>query len=209
MRFAVCGMRFAVCGMRFAVCGMRFAVSGLRFAVCGMRFAVSGLRFAILGVCLVFVLTGCRINVSFTGGSVNPNAKTVFVATFPNNASLVNPNLSQEFTTALKNRIQNQTPLTIVNTRGADYDFEGTITGYSITPVALQGNDVAAMNRLTVSVRVTFRNKFEENLNFEQTFSRHTDFLSTANFTNIEAGLVDEIVTFLTEDIFNKAFVNW
>jgi hypothetical protein len=140
---------------------------------------------------------------------VNPNAKTVYVATFPNNASLVNPNLSQEFTSALKNRIQNQTPLTIIDTRNGDYAFEGAISNYSITPIALQGNDIAAMNRLTISVRISFKNKFEENLNFEQTFSRYADYLSTLDFTSLESGLMQEIVEALTEDIFNKAFVNW
>jgi len=166
-------------------------------------------RFLVFCCILIFVLASCRISVSLTGGSVHPSAKTVFVATFPNNASLVNPNLSQEFTTALKDRIQNQTPLTLIDTRDADYFFDGAITGYSISPIALQGNDVAAMNRLTISVRITFKNKFEENLNFEQTFSRFADYSSALNFTDVEAGLMQEIVTFLTEDIFNKAFVNW
>ncbi|MDR2971894.1 MAG: LPS assembly lipoprotein LptE [Bacteroidales bacterium] len=159
----------------------------------------------------LFALTcfGCRLSVSFTGGSVNPNAKTVYVATFPNNASLVNSSLSQEFTVGLKDRIQNQTPLTIVNTKNADYVFDGAIVNYTITPIALQGNDIAAMNRLTISVRVTFKNRFEENLDFEQTFSRYSDYLSTLNFTSLEPGLIQEIVSYLTEDIFNKAFVNW
>jgi hypothetical protein len=158
---------------------------------------------------LFALLIGCRLQVSFTGGSVNPNAKTVYVATFPNSASLVNPNLSMTFTTGLKDRIQSQTPLTIVDTKIADYSFDGAITGYSISPIAIQGNEVAAMNRLTISVRVTFKNKFEENLNFEQSFSRYADYSSTMNFSNVEAGLMQEIVTALTEDIFNKAFVNW
>jgi len=170
--------------------------------------AVCGFRLMVLYI-LVVILVSCRISVSFTGGSVNPNAKTVYVATFPNNASLVNPNLSQVFTTALKDRIQNQTPLTIINTKNADYALEGAITGYSITPIALQGNDIAAMNRLTISVRVSFKNKFEENLNFEQTFSRYADYSSLLNFSSIESGLMQEIADFLTEDIFNKAFVNW
>jgi len=155
-----------------------------------------------------FCLTDC-ITISLTGGSINPNAKTAFVAMFPNNASLVNPSLSQEFTQALKDRIQSQTPLTIVDARNADYTFEGAITNYTVSPIALQGNDVAAMNRLMISVRVTFKNRFEENLNFEQTFSRYSDYSSQLDFTSIESGLMQEIVTTLTEDIFNKAFVNW
>ena len=155
------------------------------------------------------VAVGCVFRLSLTGGTVDPNAKTVFVATFPNNASLVNPNLSREFTAGLKDRIQNQTPLAIVDSKNADYAFEGAITNYSVTPIALQGNDLAAMNRLSISVKVTFKNSFDDNLNFEQTFSRYSDYASELNFTAIEAGLMQEIVDFLTEDIFNKAFMNW
>ena len=158
---------------------------------------------------LTFMLSSCKIQVSLTGGSVNPNAKTVYVATFPNHAALVNPGLSQEFTSGLKNKIQSQTPLTIINIKNADYVFEGAITNYSISPVALQGNDIAAMNRLTISVRISFKNKLEENLNFEQTFSRYADYSSSSSFSSIETGLMQEIISALTEDIFNKAFVNW
>ncbi|MCL2247200.1 MAG: LPS assembly lipoprotein LptE [Lentimicrobiaceae bacterium] len=167
-----------------------------------------GVLFAFVLLC-VFVFGSCRVHFSLTGGSVNPNAKTVYVATFPNNASLINPNLSQEFTTALKDKIQSQTPLTIIDLKYADYVFEGAITNYTITPIALQGDDKAAMNRLTISVRVTFKNKFEETLNFDQTFQRYSDYSSALNFTNVESGLMQEIVSALTEDIFNKAFVNW
>ena len=186
-----------------------------------MRYEILDMRFEIFfrrGGCVVlmvlaFVFSACKVHYSFTGGSVNPNAKTVYVPTFPNNAMLVNPHLSQVFTTALKDKIQSQTPLTLTTTKNADYIFEGSITGYSITPIALQGsitgNDVAAMNRLTITVQLTFKNKYEENLNFEQTFSRYSDYASSLNFTNLESGLVEVIVSALTDDIFNKAFVNW
>ena len=109
----------------------------------------------------MLLLTGCRMSVSLTGGTVDPRAKTVAITTFPNNASLVNPTLSQSFTTALKDKIQAQTPLTIVNSNG-DYTIEGEIVDYSVNPVAIQGNDTPAMNRLTITVRVRFSNKFDE-----------------------------------------------
>lgn len=155
------------------------------------------------------LLSSCRLSVSLTGGNINPNAKTVYVQTFTNNSTLVNPSLSQDFTTALKNKIQNQTPLTIINNGNGDYSLEGEITNYTVTPVAIQGNDQAAMNRLTISVRVRFTNSFDETQNFEQTFSRYADYLSTQNFTSVEGTLVEEINEALTDDIFNKSFVNW
>ena len=157
---------------------------------------------------LAVVLTGCRMTVSLTGGNINPLAKTVYISNFINNASLVNPSLSQDFTNALKSKVQSQTPLTIVDSEG-DYNFEGEITNYYIAPTAIQGNDVAAMNRLSITVRVTFTNKFDETANFEQSFSRYVDFRSDMNFTAIENTLVSEINEALTDDIYNKAFVNW
>lgn len=157
---------------------------------------------------LIFSMDACRMNVSLTGGDINPKAKTVYVQTFINNSSLVNPTLSQEFTNALKDMIQSQTPLTIINSAG-DYSIEGEITNYTISPVAIQGDETAAMNRLTITVHVTFTNKFDETKNFDQSFSRYADYISTQNFTSIESSLVAAINEALTDDIFNKAFVNW
>jgi hypothetical protein len=149
------------------------------------------------------------MSVSLTGGTIDPRAKTIYIATFPNNSALVNPSLSQEFTTALKNRVQGQTPLTILNQSGGDYTIEGEISNYSIAPVAIQGNETAAMNRLTITVRVQFSNKYDDTNDFDQTFSRYADYQSAMNFTTVEANLVSEINEALTEDIFNRAFVNW
>ena len=163
------------------------------------------------GVCLLLLavfLTGCRMSVSLTGGSVDARAKTVAINTFPNNAALVNPTLSQSFTTALKDKIQGQTPLTIVD-RDGDYTIEGEITGYTVNPVAIQGNDTPAMNRLTITVRVRFYNRFDEKQNFDQSFSRYSDYYSSQNLSSVESGLVSDISEALTDDIFNKAFVNW
>ena len=167
------------------------------------------LKFGILINLFLITSCGMKLNVSMTGGNVDPRAKTVHVATFSNNATLVNPSLSQSFTNALKDRVQSQTPLSIVDSQNADYILEGEIVTYSITPVAIQGNDVAAMNRLTIAVRVRFKNKFDENQNFEEVISRYSDYLSTLNFTSIESGLVTSINDAITEEIFNKAFVNW
>lgn len=154
------------------------------------------------------LLMGCRLSVSLTGGTVDPRAKTVAITTFQNNASLVNPTLSQSFTTALKDKIQGQTPLTIVSGHG-DYEMEGEITGYTVSPVAIQGDDRAAMNRLTITVRVRFTNTFDEEQNFEQSFSRYADYSSNQSLSSVESSLVTAINDALTDDIFNKAFVNW
>ena len=164
---------------------------------------------ALIALLAVVVFTGCRLTVSLTGSDIDARAKTVYIQTFRNNATLVNSTLSNEFTSALKDRIQGQTPLTIIDTQNGDYKLEGEIIGYSINPVAIQGDETAAMNRLTITVNVRFTNTFDDTKNFEQSFSRYVDYSSTQNFTSIESSLVQSINEALTEDIFNKAFVNW
>ena len=66
-----------------------------------------------------------------------------------------------------------------------------------------------ATNRLTVTIRVKFTNRFDPKADFEQSFTRFKDYNASLDLSAVEAGLVSEIVTELCEDIFNKSVVNW
>ncbi len=149
------------------------------------------------------------MNYSFTGASIPPEVKTIHISQFPNNAPLINPMLSQEFTDGLRNKFQSQTSLILVNNDG-DMTLEGEITGYNTRPVAIQSDDVAAMNRLTITIKVTFINNFDESQSFtSQSFTRYEDYPSTQDLTSVSDGLVKQIVEYLVDDIFNKTVVNW
>ena len=160
---------------------------------------------ALLACCLL--LSSCGIY-SFSGASIPAEAKTVSVQYFPNNAQLVNPLLSNTLTNALNDIFVNQTTLQSVAQNG-DLALEGEITGYSTSPIAITGNQTAAMNRLTVTVNVRFTNKYDESKSFEQSFSQYQDYPSGQDLSSVQDVLVEEIVNNLCEDIFNKAVVNW
>lgn len=154
-----------------------------------------------------FSLSACKIY-SFSGASISPDTKTINVGYIENNAALVNPTLSQTLTESLKDRIVSQTGLSLVRTT-ADIEFEGSIVDYSVKPIAIQGNEYASQNRLTITVKIKFTNNKDESKNFEQAFTRYSDFPGTSNLANVEAELIKTINTQLIDDIFNKAFVNW
>lgn len=145
---------------------------------------------------------------SFTGASIPPEAKTVSISLFPNKAELVQPSLSQTFTDALRDRFASQTNLALIP-RGGDLHFEGEITGYSTEPVAITGQQTAALIRLKVTVNVRYTNKFNAKDNFETNFTRFEDYSSSLNLNAVEADLISKITEALVEDIFNKAVVNW
>lgn len=162
-------------------------------------------------VMIAMVYSSCSVTLS--GASIPPDMKTINVQFFENTAPLVVNNLSQVFTEALKDRIRSQTRLGIV--RGeADATFEGAITGYAIAPVSVQATDNntaprATATRLTITVNVKYVNNKDKKLSpdFEQSFSRYTDF--TGDIGSQEQNLIRIINQQLTEDIFNKAFANW
>ena len=145
---------------------------------------------------------------SFTGASISPEVKTISIKYFPNQAPLVQATLSQVFTDALKDKFISQTNLTLVPDDG-DLNIEGEITDYSTKPIAITGDQTAALNRLTITIKVKFTNKFDETQNFETTFSRYEDYESTKNLSDVEDVLIEQINSYLIEDIFNKAVVNW
>ncbi len=154
-----------------------------------------------------FLLGSCGVY-SFTGASIPPEAETISVGYFPNDAPLVQPTLSQRFTEELQDKFLQQTNLRMVEGIG-HLHFEGSITGYRTEPVAITGDDRAAMNRLTISVRVTFINEFDPGNDFERTFSRFYDYDSKLSLAQIENEAIDIITRELAEDIFNQAVVNW
>jgi len=154
-------------------------------------------------------LSGCRVNYSFTGASVSPDIKTITIDYFPNKASIVVPTLSRDLTEALRDYFTSQTSLALVE-RNGDLVLEGTITGYDAgKPVAIQGNETAALNRMTITVAVKFTNRKDVKQNYEQSFSRYLDYSSSQPLTSVQNQLIEEINKQLVQDIFNKSVVNW
>ena len=160
-------------------------------------------------VCLTgIIINGCTGGYSFTGADIDANIKTVQINYFPNQASLVQPNLSNVFTETFKDKFQSQTNLELVSYDG-DLVFEGMITNYTVNAQAFQGNETAAMNRLTITVKVKYTNNTEPAKSFETSFSRYADFDSKTSLSSVENDLIQEISNELVTDIFNKAVANW
>lgn len=145
---------------------------------------------------------------SFSGTSIHPDAQTISVSYIENRAERINPALSNLLTEALMDKYTKLTPLSVINSDG-DYAVSGEITGYTIAPMAVTSDEVASMTRLTVTVRIVFENKLDQNENFDKSFSGYEDFDSTISFDAAEGALVDTIIEKIVEDIFNATVANW
>lgn len=164
---------------------------------------------AIISLLTIMLLASCTGGYSFTGASIPPGAKTISVATFPNFASNINPQLSQKLTDELTQLFSSQTQLSVLNDGEGDLQLSGQITGYETRASALSSSDEVSMNRLTITIKVKFVNTLDPDADFEQQFSRYRDYAASLDFSSVENSLMSEIVSELCEDIFNKAVVNW
>lgn len=163
-------------------------------------------KWLMLGLTLMCFVTSCGVY-SFTGAAIE--GRTINVHFIENNARTVVPSLSATLTEKLRQRILSQSSLSQVNNDMTDYDVSGAINGYDVTVASVTGKETSLLNRLTITVSITFKNKLNEKANFVQSFSRFADFSSDQNIQNVEVKLISEISDQLADDIFNKAFVNW
>ncbi|MEY8758065.1 LptE family protein [Chryseobacterium tongliaoense] len=170
--------------------------------------ALIGLLFLCLGM-----LNSCY---SFTGSSLK-DEKTVQINEFPNNAALVNPTLSQQFSTDIQNRFLQRT--TLKGTKeNPDILIEGEITDYSITPTTISSNTQTtttggvvqeSQNKLTITVKVHYENKIHPDISFDRTYSDEAVFNSSLSQSDIEASQVKIVNERIINKIFNDIVANW
>ncbi|WP_369048762.1 LptE family protein [Tenacibaculum sp. UWU-22] len=158
-------------------------------------------------ISLFSILIACGAY-SFTGGNTG-DAKTIQIDFFPNRATLIEPTLSQRFTTELQDLFTRQTNLSLIKS-GGDMQLSGEITDYRITPMTATANQTAAQNRLTITINVRFTNKLNEKDNFEKSFSFYSDYGANQQLIGgVLDNALSEIIDRITQDIFNASVAKW
>jgi len=117
-------------------------------------------------------------------------------------------NIFNNLTEKLKEKLLKQTSLK-EETESGNLMFEGQITDYEVRPMAIQKEDMAAQNRLTVTVRLKYTNNKDHEADFDKSFSAYEDFSSSMSLNDVESSIVPQIVEKLIEDIFNATIANW
>lgn len=145
---------------------------------------------------------------SFSGTSIQPDVKTVTIDLFEYKALRVNPSLSNDLTEGLRDKFRKMTRLAQVDYDG-DLEITGEITGYDVRSQAVTAQEVAAQNRLTVSVKISYMNRLYPEEDFEKSFSAYADYDSAQSLDAVEAVLCEEIIEKLCEDILNATVANW
>ena len=165
------------------------------------------LRIMLLLPALALTVSGCWLY-SFSGTSIQPDVKTICIEPVENKAMKVNPSLANNLFEAMCDKYKKLTKLEQV-TDGGDLYVLATIESYQVSAAAVTADEVAALNRLTVTVKVKFVNEKHQEDNFEKSFAAYEDYNSENSLDAVEGTLCDTIIEKIVEDIFNATVANW
>ena len=145
---------------------------------------------------------------SFSGTSIQPDVKTICIEPVVNKATKINPSLANQLTEELNDKYRKLTRLEQV-TEDGDLNLLVTIESYDVRATAVTADEVAAMNRLTVTCKVVFTNVLHEEDNLEQSFAAYEDYDSNNPLDMVENQLCETIVKKIVDDIFNATVAQW
>lgn len=165
------------------------------------------LRTLPLLLALVLTVSGCWLY-SFSGTSIQPDVKTICIEPVENKAMKVNPSLANNLFEAMCDKYKKLTKLEQVSD-GGDLYVLATIESYQVSAAAVTADEVAALNRLTVTIKVKFVNEKHQEDNFEKSFAAYEDYNSENSLDAVEGTLCDTIIEKIVEDIFNATVANW
>lgn len=157
-------------------------------------------------------ITSCGVY-SFTGVAIN--AKSISIIDFYNNTDLGPANIGQTFTNKLKDYMLQNTSMAVVQENG-ELQMEGIVTEYRISDIAPTAaassneRDVAALSRLTITVKVTYVNTTDDTMSFrDKSFSFYENVDNTISPDAISETVINRILDQIILDIFNASVANW
>lgn len=166
-------------------------------------------RLHLAGVLLAaLALSACGIY-TFSGASIPANLQTIAVPLAESQATSGPPNLDRLLTDALVSRFADRTRLSLeTDETEADAVVRATITQYAIAPAAVTGENVAALNRVSLGVRVVVYDRVEDRDLLDRTFSAAEDFAPSDGLQG-EADAAATALEQVARDAFTAATSDW
>jgi hypothetical protein len=143
-------------------------------------------------------------------GGMPEEWKSFSLTTLSNNAPNAPLSFPANLSEQIKDGIQNNTRLALNPETGkGEVVIEGSISGYSVVPVAMQEGDNSAKNRLSVSIQLTFNISAPKEEKMILNTTRFVDYDSNTDLATSENAFLEEISKQLVQDVINKLQSNW
>lgn len=171
----------------------------------GWNKPITWLTIVVLTSC---ALTACSVSYKFTGTSINYDLiKSIQIDNIANRAPYGWAPMEAMFNNKLQDRYANQTRLKLVK-RNGDLHIAGEITGYDQFNKAISADGYSSQVQLKMTVNIRFRNG-KTNQSWEKQFSATAQYNSTQQLSAVQEQLVTEMISDITDQIFNATVADW
>lgn len=158
---------------------------------------------------LPLLLASCAYY-SFTGATIPEHLRTVAVPLVEDLSTSPLTNLGDELTQLFVDRFVGQTRLSLEpSTIDADAVLTAEIQRYMNQPAAVGGEAVATLNRITITVLVTYQDQVNEQQIFERSFTASDEYNPTAEGLAGEESAAASVLENIADDVFTAATSNW
>ena len=169
--------------------------------------SVSNIILHLFIIYLVINFTGCCAY-SFTGASVPKHLKTIAIPNAEDRSNSSVPGLSEMFTNKLTQKFINDNTLQVTNKSNADAILECTITSLSDVPSVIAAGENVTSRRITITVRVVYKDLVKRKTIYDKSFSNYGDYPSGGSI-NDRNNAIETAIDRITDDILLDTVSGW
>lgn len=161
----------------------------------------------ILYFLLIFVgCAGCPY--SFTGASIPTHLKTIAIPFAEDRSGSAEPGLRENFSTLLTNKFIEDNNFSITDRTQADAILECTIVSFSDAPAVVNPGESVAARRVSIGIRVVYRDLIKKVTIYEKQFSNFGDY-PAADAVAGKSAAIEVALKRITEDILLDTVSGW
>jgi hypothetical protein len=146
---------------------------------------------------------------SFTGSSIPPHLKTISIPVFSDKSGSGEFDLNRKLTNQLIQKFIDDNTLLVSDRLNSDSFLDGTIIALSDAPNVVSGGENVTSRRITVTVRVIYKDLVKKRQIFEKNFSNYGDYIVGGDITSVRKLAIDSAIDKITEDILLGVVSNW
>ncbi len=161
---------------------------------------------------LIAVITAASLSAcsySFTGASVPPHLNTIAIPIFIDRSGSGEPDLKDNFTDQLIQKFLDDNSLQVTDKSNSDAFLDGTILTLTDAPAIVSGGEDVSTRRITISVRVVYKDLVKRKTIFDKQFSDYGDYSTTEDIFSGRKSAIEVAIDKITEDVLISVVSNW
>ncbi len=171
--------------------------------------SIKFLRYIIFFIVGILLLGISACSYSFSGASVPSHLKTISIPVFSDKSGSGEFDVNQKLTKQLIQKFIDDNTLLVSDRLNSNALLEGTVTALSDAPTVVSGGEKITTRRISISVRIVYKDLVKKQQIFDRSFSNYGDYPVGGDITTVRKQAIDKAIERIAEDILLGVVSNW